>query len=195
MRKFTPIVVGVVLAAAVLVGLDRWVSGSFEGHPSALQQTGFASMLREQAVPGYGVPVILDRVEVVFGRYSPDSWPLELLDWHGYQYAVHYRLGATGAEWVEVFRPDASASDLRNSASALDSDTVSVLSAFHRLARAPMFGTPGGGTDGSEADAPAGSDVWDVATFDASNTANYFYGDLYYLERLKDGKFVLVPQE
>jgi len=180
----------VAVLAFVGGGLRVWVSGVGVPEPSPGDRERFAVVLRDQAAPGYGVPVTLAAVDAVWGRYSRSGRFADLFDWHGYQYAGHWRVLGTNARWVEIYAPGDSPSDL---SSELSTESVAVVSAFNELAHAPMRGSGPGPSTGTGAKAPRGSTVYEVETYDPTQGERSFMGELYYLIRSKEGSFTLQP--
>jgi hypothetical protein len=177
--------------AVVVVAMWVWVSGSAAHAPSPTDKRDFATHLRRDVAPLYGVPVTVESIDAVWGEYSRYDWPLEFFDWHGYQYVAHWRVNGTSARWVEVYPPGTTPDFY---ASQLDSAAVSAVVAFDSLAKAPMRGLSLGPLDDSGLHAPTGSTVFEVSTFDSKGLVD-FRGKDYYLVRRPDGTFALVSAD
>jgi len=184
------LVVAAVSAVVLIAVFALWVTGRLERQPSAAEQAAFATRVRAAAPALHGVAAP-STINVVFGGYPHEGFVFEeLLDWSGYQYAVHYRLKDSDATWVQAYRPRISDEDLGFESAEPTPDEIRAMQVYVRLSgKSVMMGRPSETTVGH--DDPAVARRWEIWDFDPGAGSDWFASGGAQLIEYRDGTFKL----
>ena len=186
--------VAVVATCLLLAGCISVTGQSRAERPTAVQTAAFRDRAASAMQSLFGSRATVVGVQIVYGR--SDAASSRSVDAWRYQYAVFTRIRDVDTLAASVYSPDATLDDFEYEGvvPSLSDRAIKALAEYSKVESEPVLSL----TEeiiGPGSELPAGATVWNIFSFDPTNSGNYFYGtEVRFLDE-KNGRLRRLPDE